>query len=72
MLNLSLSAICVRFFPGYSISSITKDDHNDITEIFLKMPLNTHEAYITLPRDQNQSLIILEEKKKPSKYNCNN
>jgi hypothetical protein len=29
------------FFPGTPVSSINKTDHNDITEILLKVALNT-------------------------------
>jgi hypothetical protein len=30
------------FFPGTPVSSINKTDHHDITEVLLKMALNTN------------------------------
>jgi len=36
-----VSEICDRFSPGTTVSSTNKTDHHDITEILLKMSLNT-------------------------------
>jgi hypothetical protein len=36
----------VDFFPGTPVSSTNKTDHHDITEILLKVVLNT--IYLTL------------------------
>ena len=37
----NLSVTCDRFSPGPQVSSTTKTDHHDITEILLKVALNT-------------------------------
>jgi hypothetical protein len=46
------------FSPGTPVSSTNKNDHHDITEILLKVVLNTITPPITTTMDPNQFLVF--------------
>jgi hypothetical protein len=45
-------------FSGHSVSSTNKTDHHDITEIFLKVALNTINQIKQIKTEQSRTLLL--------------